>query len=202
MPGLFRLKDDLAPVPIADYLLSGATKSASQIQAPEARAIFVDLSTEIYRLTRRAAELDRRAAETGLQSTERELVSRALLAAPALVERLRRLAKRLDGLDAALNGTTDGELMASIARLERAAAAPGAEQSAIEDVRSDLEATLERREATELERARLSAKLCELLGRLRTVYQRVRSLRGPEDEEATTMEQAAGELDAFLAERG
>ncbi len=202
MPGLFQLKDELSPVPVADHLLRDATTSAARIRAPEARALFVDVSTELYRLMRRAAELDRRAAQSGLQSTERDLVCRALLAAPSLLKRLIDLAERLDRLDAALDGTTEGELMASIARLERAAGAPGAERSVIDAARRDLEATLERRERTELERARLSAKLCELLGQLRGVYQRVRELRTVDDDEAATMEGASAELDAFLAAPG
>ena len=199
MSGLFQLKEELAPVPVADHLLLDATRLAARIRAPEARALFADVSTEIYRLMRRAAELDRRSAESLLQSTERDLVLRVLLAAPSLLKRLIALAERLDGLDAALEGTTEGELMATIARLERAAVAPGAETSAIDAARRDLEATLERRERTELERARLSAKLCELLGRLRGVYQRVRELQTPDEDEAAAMEAASAELDAFLA---
>jgi hypothetical protein len=199
MPGLFQLKDELGPVPVADHFLLDATRSAARIRAPEARALFADVSTEIYRLMRRAGELDRRAAESLLQSTERDLVLRVLLAAPSLLKRLIGLAERLDALDAALEGTTEGELMASIARLERAASATGAARSAIDATRRDFEATLERRERTELERARLSAKLCELLGRLRGVYQRVRELQTPDDDEAATMEAASAELEAFLA---
>jgi serine/threonine protein kinase len=201
LPGLFQLKDDLAPVPIADHLLSDATTSAARIRAPEARALLADASAELYRLMRRAAELDRHAVASGLASTEQELVHRALLASRPLLERLCRMAARIDELDAALEGTTEGELMASIARLERAAAAPDAERSALEATRRDLEATLERREGTELERARLSAKLCDLLARLRMLVQRVRALRTPDEEEAATMERATAELDAFLANR-
>jgi hypothetical protein len=202
MPGLFQLKEDLAPVALADDLLLEATKSTARLRAPEAQALFADVSTELFRLMRRAAELDRRAAASGLQSTERDLVHRALLAAPALLKRLIHLAERLDGLDAALEGTTEGELMASIARLERAAVGLGGEKSAVDAARRDLEATLERRERTEFDRARLSAKLCEILGQLRGVYQRVRELRTPDDEEAATMEAASAELDAFLGAAG
>jgi serine/threonine protein kinase len=198
MPGLFQLREELAPVPIADHLLLDATRSAARIRAPEVRALFADVSTEIYRLMRRAAQLDGRASESFPRSTERDLVLRVLLAAPSLLKRLVGLAERLDALDSALEGTTEGELMASIARLERAASAPDAVTSAI-DARQDLEATLERRERTELERARLSARLCELLGRLRGVYQRVRELQTPDDDEAAAMEAASAELDAFLA---
>jgi hypothetical protein len=198
-PGLFELKEHLAPVPVADSLLFDATTSAARIRAPEVRALFADVSTELYRLMRRAADLDRHAAASGFGSTEQDLVNRALLAARPLLQRLIGLAERIDTLDAALAGTTEGELMASIARLERAADAPDADKPGLEATRRDLEATLERRETTELERARLSAKLCELLGRLRTLVQRVYALRTPDEEEAATLEQAAAELDAFLA---
>ena len=199
MPGLFQLREELAPVPVADHLLLDATGSAARIRAPEVRALFADVSTEIYRLMRRAAQLEGRASGSLPHSTERDLVGRVLLAAPSLLKRLIGLAERLDALDSALEGTTEGELMASIARLERAASAPGAVRSAIEATRRDLEATLERRERTELERARLSARLCELLGRLRGAYQRVRELQTPDDGEAAAMEAASAELDAFLA---
>ena len=87
-----------------------------------------------------------------------------------VLERLRRMAMRLDDLDAALAGQSEGELMQTMARLERAAAAPGADRAALAATRRDLEAALERRHATEQERGRLSAKLCQLLGHLRLVY--------------------------------
>ncbi len=74
------------------------------------------------------------------------------------------MAARLDDLDAALEGQTEGELMQTMARLERAAAAPGADRMALGATRRDLETALERRHAAEQERARLSAKLCQLLG--------------------------------------
>jgi hypothetical protein len=197
--GLFDLREELAPVPVADHLLHEAATSAAKIRAPEVRALFADVSTELYRLMRQAAELDRRAAESGLQSTERDLERRALLAAPSLQKRLIRLAEQLDALDGALEGTTEGELMASLARLERTAATAAAETSAVDAARRDLQATLERREQAELERARLSAKLCELLGRLRDAYQRTRELGALDDDEAATVEAASAELDAFLA---
>ena len=197
--GLFQLRDQLAPVPAADRLLSDATAAAARVRAPEVRALFAEVSTAIYRLTRRAGELDRRATESGMASSETDLIRRTLRAAPALLKRLERLAERLDGLDAALEGTTEGELMTSIARLERAAAAPGADRPALAAAGRDLEATLQRREATELERARFSAKLCELLGWLRNAYQRAQQLETEDDRGASDLESASAELDAFLA---
>jgi hypothetical protein len=108
------------------------------------------------------------------------------------------MAARLDDLDTALDGQTEGELMQTMARLERAAAAPGADRIALAATRRDLETALERRHATEQERARLSARLCHLLGELRVVYRRAVTMKTPAEHEAHALEAASAELDALL----
>ena len=109
------------------------------------------------------------------------------------------MAARLDDLDTALKGQSEGELMQAMSRLERAAAAPGADCVALGASRRDLEATLERRHATEQERARLSANLCRLLGHLRGVYRQALAMKTPAEHQALALEAASAELDAALA---
>ena len=163
----FRCANEIAAGPVADAVLAGAAGTLEAVRAPEVRALLGDVATELYRLTRRVEQLG---ANRRRRPSEVDLLRRTADAAPALIERLRRMAARLDDLDAALEGQSEGELMQAMARLERAAAAPGADRAALAASRRDLEATLERRHATEQERARLSAKLCQLLGQLRLVY--------------------------------
>jgi hypothetical protein len=89
--------------------------------------------------------------------------------------------------------------MQALGRLERAAVAPGADREAIRAARADADRTLERRHAAEEQRARLAAQLCQLLGRLRVVCQRARTLATPDEQETRALEAAAAELDVFLA---
>ena len=109
---------------------------------------------------------------------------------------------RLDDLDAALAGQSEGELMQTMARLERAAAAPDADRAALAATRRDLETALDRRHATEQERARLSAKLCQLLGHLRLVYRQALTMETPVELEARALEAASAELDALAGGAG
>ena len=108
------------------------------------------------------------------------------------------MASRLDDLDAALDGQTEGELMQTLARLERAAAAPDADRAAVAATRRDVEASLERRHAAEQERACLSAKLCQLLGHLRLIYRQALTMDTIADQEARALEAASADLDALL----
>jgi len=193
--GHLRLRDQLEPMPVASRLLEDGAAAMARVRAPDVRALLGDVATELYRITRRAEELGTRAAGP---SSEADLLRRTADAAPALVERLRRMAARLDDLDTALDGQTEGELMQTMARLERAAAAPGADRIALAATRRDLETALERRHATEQERARLSARLCHLLGELRVVYRRAVTMKTPAEHEAHALEAASAELDALL----
>jgi hypothetical protein len=193
--GILTLREQPAAVPAAERLLEAAAGAGARVRAPEVRALLADVAAEVYRLTRRAGALG---ARRGAASSEADLVQRTAAAAPALVGRVERVATFLDALDGALEGPSEGELMQSLARLERAAAAPGADRDVAAAARRDLEATLERRHAAEHERARLSAALCGLLGRLRAVYRRVGALETLDEQEARALEAASAELDAFL----
>jgi hypothetical protein len=194
--GIFQLREQIAAAPVADELLAWTADAVASIQAPEVRLLVADLGRELYRLTRRAAALE---GAPGAPSSELDLVRRAAAAAPALGERLHRVAAQLGALDAALAGPSEGELMQALGRLERAAVAPGADREAIRAARADADRTLERRHAAEEQRARLAAQLCQLLGRLRVVCQRARTLATPDEQETRALEAAAAELDVFLA---
>jgi len=193
---VFELRPQIAPMPAADGFLASVAGGGAQIRAPEVRALLGDVATELYRLARRAEEMG---ARSPAASSEADLFRRTVAAAPALIEGLRRMAARLDDLDAALDGQTEGELMQALARLERAAGAPGADRAALAATRKDVEATLERRHAAEQERARLSARLCQLLGNLRVVYREAGTMETAADREARAVEAAGAELDALLA---
>ena len=193
--GVFSLREEIASGPKAEALLAGVAGTVGAVRAPEVRALLADVATELYRLTRRAEQLARGAAAP---SSELDLLRRTIDGAPALLELLRRMAARLDDLDAALDGQSEGELMQALARLERASGMPGADRTALAATRRDLEATLERRHAVEQERARVSAKLCQLLGRLRLVYRQAAAIQTSADQEARAIEAAAAELDALL----
>jgi hypothetical protein len=193
--GLLRLRERPAPMPLAGKLLEDGASAMAKVRAPDVRALLGDVATELYRITLRAEQLG---AKSSGASSEADLLRRTAAAAPALIERLRRMATRLDDLDAALDGQSEGELMQTMARLERAAAAPGADRAALGATRRDLEAALERRHATEQERARLSARLCHLLGELRLVYRRAVTMKTPAEQEARAIEAASAELDALL----
>jgi len=193
---VFELRPQIASMPAADGFLASVAGAGGQIRAPEVRALLGDVATELYRLARRAEQMGARSPSA---SSEGDLFRRTVAAAPALIEGLRRMAARLDDLDAALDGQTEGELMQALARLERAAGAPGADRAALAATRSDVEATLERRHAAEQERARLSARLCQLLGNLRVVYREAGTMETSADREARAVEAAGAELDALLA---
>ena len=182
-------------MPAADSFLASAAGTGARIRDPEVRALLGDVATELYRLARRAEQV---AAASRGGSSEGELLRRTIAAAPALLDGLRRMASRLDDLDAALDGQTEGELMQTLARLERAAAAPDADRAAVAATRRDVEASLERRHAAEQERACLSAKLCQLLGHLRLVYRRALTMDTIADQEARALEAASADLDALL----
>jgi serine/threonine protein kinase len=194
--GVFLLRDDIASGPVAEALLAGATATVGAVRAPEVRALLSDVVTELYRVTRRAEQL---AAKSAGPSSETDLLRRTADAAPALLDGLRRMAARLDDLDAALDGHTEGELMRALARLDRAATVPGADPAALAATRQDVEGTLERRHAAEQERAGLSAKLCQLLGHLRVVYREAATMDTAADRDARALEAASAELDALLA---
>jgi hypothetical protein len=157
------------------------------------RALLADAGTEIYRLTRRAEQQSKAAPGEG------QLFERTVAVAPALLARIRAIAVRLDDLDRALEGQTEGELMQTMGRLERAAGAPGADRAALAATRRDLDAALERRHAAEQDRARLSAKLCQLLGQLRVIYRQEANTTTAADVEARALEAASAEVEALLA---
>ena len=194
--GVFSLREEIASGPVAEAVLGRVAETVGAVRAPEVRALLGDVATELYRLTRRAEQI---AGKSAGASSEAELLHRTADAAPALLDRLRQMAARLDDLDAALEGQTEGELMQAMARLERAAAAPGADREALAATRGDLEAALDHRHAAEQERARLSAKLCQLLGQLRVIYRQARTMETAADRETRAIEAAAVELDALLA---
>ena len=194
--GVFTLRDEIASGPVAHAMLAEAVGALGAIRAPEVRALLGDVATELYRLARRAEQLG---AESPGASSEGDLLRRTVATAPVLIDGLRRMAARLDDLDAALDGQTEGELMQALTRLERAAAVPGAERAPLAATRMDVEATLERRHAAEQERARLSAKLCQLLGHLRVVYREAATMDTAADRDARALEAASAELDALLA---
>jgi hypothetical protein len=195
--GLLRLREQLAPVPAAERLLADAAGVSTRVKAPEVRALLGDVSVEVFRLARRAAQIGGREAAP---SSEADLLRRMSAAAPALMERLAGVAARLDALDAALEGTSEGELMQALARNERAAAAQGADAEALRAARRDAETALERRHDAEHERARLAAGLCALLGRLRHVYRRAATLTTLDEREAAEVEAASAHLDAWLVQ--
>jgi hypothetical protein len=195
--GLVKLREQLAPAPAAERLLADAAGAAAGVRAPEVRELLGDVAVEVYRLTRRAAQLGGRQAAP---SSEADLLRRMTAAAPALMARLTSVAGRLDALDAALDGASEGEIMQTLGRLERAAAAPGADVEALRAARRDAEAALQRRHAAEHERARLAAGLCALLGRLRHVYRRAAALQTLGEQEAATVEAASAHLEAWLVQ--
>ena len=191
---MLRLRERPAAMPEADRLLVASRTAAAGVRAPDVQALLTDVAVELYRLTQRAEKLAAQASP----SSEVDTLRRTTAAGPAIIERLRRMAMRLDDLDAALAGQSEGELMQTMARLERAAAAPDADRAALAVTRRDLETALERRHDAEQERARLSAKLCQLLGRLRLVYRQALTMETPAEQEARALEAASAELDALL----
>ncbi len=180
LPGLFQLRRQLAPVPAADAVLSQVRAALAKIRGPEVRSLLADVATEMYRLSRRSADPQARTATV-------------------LLDRLVALAQRVDALDDALASGTEGELMAALARAERAAAAHSDDDVSLAATRRDVEAALRRRHAAEQDRARLAAKLCELLGRLRASARLAAGL-GPENpDDQALVESATGEVEALLS---
>jgi serine/threonine protein kinase len=191
--GLFALRPAGPPAPAADRLLGSASQASGSLQAPEVRALFVEVSRELYRLARRAEELARQ-QPTG--SSEEALARRLLDAAPAVSARLEAIAHRLELLDAALERESDGDTMRALATLDRRLAAGRNEE--LELARRELEATLDRRHQAEAERERLSASLCRALARVRDSYRRARTLVTLEEREVAAVAAALEGLEASL----
>jgi hypothetical protein len=192
--GLFMLRPAGVPAPGADRLLGGARQASAGLKAPEVRALFVEVSRELYRLTRRAEELAR--LRPG-GSTEEALARRLIEAAPAVSARLESIARRLESLDAALERDSDGDTMRALATLERRLGSRG--DAALEGTRRELEATLERRQRAAGEREQLAASLCRALSTLRDGYRRARTLTTMEEREAAEVSAALAELERDVA---
>ena len=188
--GLFQLRPVGVPAPGADRLLCGARETIGGLEAPEVRALLVEVSRELYRLTRRAEELTR-LRPAG--SSEEALARRLLEAAPAVSARMESIARRLESLDAALERDSDGDTMRALASLDRRLAA--GRSAELEAARRELEATLERRQRAEAERERLAASLCRALATLRDSYRRARTLVTLEEREAAAVTAALAELE-------
>jgi len=188
--GLFQLRPAGVPAPGADRLLGGAREVSAALKAPEVRALFVEVSRELFRLTRRAEELARRQPAG---SSEEELARRLLEAAPAVSARLESVARRLESLDAVLERDSDGDTMRALAALDRRRGVDPGEEVA--SARRELEATLERRQRAEAERERLAAALCRALATLRDSYRRARTLVTLEEREAAAVTAALAELE-------
>jgi hypothetical protein len=193
-PGLFRLRADRAAAPIADKLLTAAHGTSAELGAPEVRALFVEASRELYRLTRRAVQLAR-LRPAG--SSEHALAERVLQAAPGLGERLAGQARRLQTLDAALEGDDEADAARAAAALERrlAAAGPG-ERPALEAARAELEAALDRRSAAETERERLASDLCRTLALVRDLCRRAAAITTADERERAAIDAAMRELES------
>jgi hypothetical protein len=189
----FLLRHDRTAAPIADNLLTAAQGMSTELAAPEVRALFVEASRELYRLTRRAAELAQLRPQG---SSEHALAQRVLQAAPGLGDRLAALARRLQTLDAALEGDDEADTARALAALERrlAAAGPG-ERPALEAARADLEAALDRRSAAEAERERLASDLCRTLALVRDLCRRAAAITTAGEREAAAIETAMRELE-------
>jgi len=191
---LFLLRQDRIAAPTADRLLTAAHGTSTELAAPEVRALFVEASRELYRLTRRAAQL----AELRPQgSSEHALAQRVLQAAPGLSDRLAALARRLQTLDAALEDDDEADTARALAALERrlAAAGPG-ERPALDAARADLEAALDRRSTAETERERLASDLCRTLALVRDLYRRAGAITTADERERAAIEEAMRELES------
>jgi hypothetical protein len=189
----FRLRPPVgAGGPLASRLLEEGARVSAELEAPDARALFVEAHRALYRLTRRAEELARPEAPA---SSEGALARRLLQAAPALNGRIEASARRLAALDAALDGESEGETVRALAALARRAATVSADQRpALEDARRTLEATLERRHAVEAEREQVAAALCRTLAALRDTWRRAAALTTPGETELAEIESALREL--------
>ena len=189
---MFLLRSDRAVAPIADNLLGAAHKTSAELAAPEVRALFVEASRELYRLTRRAAQLAQLRPDG---SSEGALAQRVLDAAPDVGARIAALARRLQTLEAVLEGDDAADAARSAAALERrlAAADPG-ERPGLEAARADLEAALDRRSTAEAERERLAADLCRTLALVRDLYRRAATITTADERELAAIEAAMSEL--------
>jgi hypothetical protein len=193
LAGLFRLRDPGAAAPTAERLLGSARHTSNQLGAPEVRSLFVEVSRELYRLTRRAEELTVKAPAG---SSEEALARRILAAAPSLGERLESIARRLEVLDAALARDSESDILRALGALERRlAAAAEPDRPALEETRRELEAACDRRRSVEEERERLSAALCRMLATVRDLYRRARGLRTAAEQEAEAIAVALEELE-------
>jgi hypothetical protein len=194
--GRFRLAARRPAGPAAARLLDTAATHAGALEAPEVRALFVDVTGELYRLSRRAEEL---AQASPQGSTEEDLARRLLLAAPPLGRRLEDIARRLQALDTALAGDREADNLRALAAIERAlpSASPERRQE-LEQTRRELEAASEHRRTAESERERLASTLCRMLGQVRELYRRAARLRTAEEHEAAAITAALAELDACL----
>ncbi len=191
--GRFHLRALAASGPAADRLLAAASETGARLAVPEVRALFADVSRELYRLARRAEEL----ASRNPNSSEAQLARRLLASAPVLGAELATLAERLETLDAALDGNSEGDAARALAALaRREAAADGDAPATLAEARRELEAALDRRVTAEAERERLAAALCRLLATVRDVYGRAVAVTGVAEREAAALEAALRELEA------
>ncbi len=188
----FTLPESVGPAPIAEGLLEAAQEVHGRFVSPDARALFGAVAQELYRLTQRAEEM----AQIRSEGTSEEALARRLLAlAPALGERLAGVAQRLESLDAALDGDSEGETARALAALDRReAAADAADRAAIADARRGLEAALDRRLAVEGERERLAAALCRMLATVRDLYRRAAGMTLADEHERAAFETQLREL--------
>jgi hypothetical protein len=191
--GLFALRGAGAEAPQAERLLGAARQASGALAAPEVRALFVEVSQELYRLTRRAEELARTHPQG---STEEALARRLLEGAPSVGARIEAVARRLETLDAALERDRDGDTMRALSTLDRRLAVERTPE--LEEARRELEATLARHHDAEAERERLAAALCRALATVRDGYRRARTLITVEERETAAVTAALAALESEL----
>jgi hypothetical protein len=197
---LFQLRDPGAPAPLSGRLLEAARATSVTLAVPEARALFVEASQEIYRLGRRAESLASGAAPG---SSEEALARRLLAAAPAVSARLESLTARLEVIDGVLAGHSEGEAIRALAALERRLSAAGdGERPGLLEARRELEAGLDRRHHLSADREALAASLCTLLATLRDLFRRARQLSTSEERESAAALAALAQLERDLSAPG
>ena len=191
--GRFRLRGDLAAVPVADAVLAEATAAMARVRAPEVRALYGDVAASLHRLARRAGGLQQG------QWSAAPAAARVLAAAPDLGRHLAALAERLDAVDTALAAGSEGEMLQTLGRIERqVGAAEHAQRRELEATRRRLEDTLARRHRLEEERDHLASALCQLLGRLRDAARTAESLTVYSTGDAARLEQAVADVETLL----
>jgi hypothetical protein len=191
--GLFRLRDRQPALPGATRQLEAARQTSAALTAPEVRALFIEVSQEIFRLGRRAEALSAGATPG---SSEEALARRLLAAAPVVSARLQDLTRRLEEIDAALSAQSEGEAVRTLAALERRLSS---DPAALAEARREIEAALDRRHQLGDEREALASALCRLLATTRDLYRGARQLTtSPEREESAAI-MALGELERELA---